>query len=177
MRHRDALRFRDGDSEMSVAIRYLRDGGIGLTPEGGDEIRAAGELDGQGRLTASLDGRRCRALVFRHGLDITVIARAPNGSGGTYRIALIDPVATAGASDADGGRLTAPMPGRIVTVLVKPGAAVEKGQPLLVLEAMKMEHTITAPAAGAVTALPFVAGDQVEEGVDLLGFEPAPAGA
>ncbi len=172
---RDGLSFRDSESEMPVAIRYLRDGGLGLTPDGGDEIRADGELDGQGRLTASLDGRRCRALVFRHGLDITVIARASNGSGGTYRLSLIDPVATAGAGDADGGRLTAPMPGRVVTVLVEPGAAVEKGQPLLVLEAMKMEHTITAPADGAVTALPFAAGDQVEEGVDLLGFEPGPA--
>ena len=174
---RDELRFRNGASEMPVAIRYLRDGAVGLMPCGGDEIRAEGEFDGQGRLTASLDGRRCRALVFRHGLDITVIARAANGSGGTYRLSLIDPVATAGAADAEGGRLTAPMPGRIVTVLVEPGAAVEKGQPLLVLEAMKMEHTITAPADGAVTALPFAAGDQVEEGVDLLGFEPAPAGA
>ena len=174
---RDELRFRDGASEMPVAIRYLRDGAVGLMSCGGDEIRAEGEFDGQGRLTASLDGRRCRALVFRHGLDITVIARAANGSGGTYRLSLIDPVATAGTADAEGGRLTAPMPGRIVTVLVEPGAAVEKGQPLLVLEAMKMEHTITAPADGAVTALPFTAGDQVEEGVDLLGFEPGTAGA
>ena len=65
------------------------------------------------------------------------------------------------------------MPGRIVTVLVEAGAAVKKGQPLLVLEAMKMEHTIAAPAAGSVTSLPFAPGDQVEEGVDLIGFEPA----
>ena len=174
---RDELRFRDGEAERSVAVRFLRDGGLGLSADGGEEVRAEGDLDGQGRLSAVLDGRRRSAFVFRHGLEVTVIARAAGGVGGTFRLSLIDPVAAGGASDADGGRLTAPMPGRVVTVLVEQGAAVSKGQPLLVLEAMKMEHTITAPADGAVTTLPFAAGDQVEEGADLLGFEPAGAEA
>ncbi len=172
----DVLRFRDGAAERSVAIRYLRDGGLGLCLEEGEPVTALGALDADGRLSATLDGRRRSALVVRHGLEVTVIARAAGGLGGTYRLALIDPVAAAAAGVGEGGRLTAPMPGRVVTVLVKPGAAVEKGQPLLVLEAMKMEHTITAPSNGAVTALPYSAGDQVEEGVDLLGFEPSQAG-
>jgi 3-methylcrotonyl-CoA carboxylase alpha subunit len=68
------------------------------------------------------------------------------------------------------------MPGRIVGVLVEPGARVEKGAPLLVLEAMKMEHTITAPSRGRVKAVHFAAGDQVIEGAELLAFEPEPAG-
>ena len=56
-------------------------------------------------------------------------------------------------------------------ILTEEGDSVEKGQALLVLEAMKMEHTISAPAAGRVTGLPFAEGEQVEEGVDLIGFE------
>ena len=172
---RDTLRFRDGGRERLVAIRHQRDGGYALSVDEDDAVIAFGELDGDGRLTASLDGRRRSALVLRHGLEVTVIARAAGGLGGTFGLSLIDPIAAAGAADAEGGRLTAPMPGRVVTVLVEPGATVEKGQPLLVLEAMKMEHTIAAPADGAITALPYAAGDQVDEGVDLLGFEPAMA--
>ena len=57
------------------------------------------------------------------------------------------------------------MPGKVIALLAKPGAAVEKGAPLLVLEAMKMEHTISAPHAGTVKSFRFAAGDQVEEGV------------
>ena len=63
------------------------------------------------------------------------------------------------------------MPGKVIALLAKPGAAVEKGAPLLVLEAMKMEHTISAPHAGTVKAFRFAAGDQVEEGAELVEFE------
>ena len=70
--------------------------------------------------------------------------------------------------EAGGGRLTAPMPGKVVTVQVAPGARVARGAPLLVLEAMKMEHTIVAPGDGQVTEIHYAAGDLVEEGVELL---------
>lgn len=66
------------------------------------------------------------------------------------------------------GSLKAPMPGSVVEVMVRVGQQVESGQPLLKLEAMKMEHLICAPAAGTVTALPFSVGDQVEVGCPLL---------
>ena len=81
-----------------------------------------------------------------------------------------DPMAHAGEAEAEGGRLTAPMPGKIIAVLVAAGAAVEKGAPLLIMEAMKMEHTISAPLAGVVEAVFFAVGDQVIEGVALLSF-------
>ena len=139
----------------------------------GNPIESEGTLTRNGRLTASLDGRRYSAAFFRHGLELTVIARTGDAGGGTFHFGLIDPVAAAGDAVGDGGRRTAPMPGRIVSVLVAAGASVEKGQPLLVLEAMKMEHTIRAPIAGSVTGLPFAPGDQVEEGAALVGFDPA----
>ena len=86
---------------------------------------------------------------------------------------IIDPLAHAGEEAGAANRLTAPMPGRVIAVLVEAGAKVTKGQPLIVLEAMKMEHTVAAPADGTVTSLPFAAGDQVDEGVALIGFEAA----
>jgi 3-methylcrotonyl-CoA carboxylase alpha subunit len=77
------------------------------------------------------------------------------------------------AADAEHGegRLSAPMPGKVIAILVEAGAVVEKGTPLLVMEAMKMEHTIVAPAAGKVGEILFGVGDQVTDGAQLLVME------
>jgi len=72
------------------------------------------------------------------------------------------------AEEHSAGRLTAPMPGKVIAVLVNPGTKVEKGTPLLVMEAMKMEHTIEAPSAGTVAEILFGVGDQVGDGAQLL---------
>jgi 3-methylcrotonyl-CoA carboxylase alpha subunit len=60
------------------------------------------------------------------------------------------------------------MPGRVTRLLVEPGSPVRRGQPLLTIEAMKMEHTILAPADGRVERLRFAVGDMVEEGAELV---------
>ena len=65
----------------------------------------------------------------------------------------------------------APMSGTVVAVMVKAGDRVGKGAPLMILEAMKMEHTIAAPAAGVVAAVNFRAGDRVKEGADLVDID------
>ena len=83
-----------------------------------------------------------------------------------------DPLAHAGHVESEGGRLTAPMPGKIVAVLVGKGDSVTKGAPLLIMEAMKMEHTIAAPADGVIDELLYAVGDQVTEGAQLLAFTP-----
>ena len=83
----------------------------------------------------------------------------------------IDPLAHAGIAEIAGGQLTAPMPGKIIAVLVQAGAQVAQGAPLLIMEAMKMEHTITAPHAGVVAQVLYRVGDQVAEGSPLLTFE------
>jgi 3-methylcrotonyl-CoA carboxylase alpha subunit len=70
-------------------------------------------------------------------------------------------------ADRHGG-LTAPMPGRIIAILVKEGEAVSRGAPLIVMEAMKMEHTVTAPSAGKVERILCKVGEQMKEGVELL---------
>ncbi len=77
------------------------------------------------------------------------------------------------ASSAKGGSVTAPMPGKIVAHLAKLGDAVEAGTPLLVMEAMKMEHTLNAPAKGTVKGFPFPAGAQVSDGAVLVDFVPS----
>ncbi|MDR7152388.1 3-methylcrotonyl-CoA carboxylase alpha subunit [Hydrogenophaga palleronii] len=87
---------------------------------------------------------------------------------GATQILEIDALAHAGEAAHEGGRLTAPMPGKVVSFSVKAGDAVTKGQPLAVMEAMKMEHTIAAPADGTVAELLYAPGDQVNEGAELL---------
>ncbi len=87
---------------------------------------------------------------------------------GATRIRVINPLAHAeGAQDEKGG-LTAPMPGKVVSFAVKMGDKVKAGQTLAVMEAMKMEHTITAPKDGAVKELLYAPGDQIAEGAELL---------
>jgi 3-methylcrotonyl-CoA carboxylase alpha subunit len=86
-----------------------------------------------------------------------------------------DPYLPAAEGHDRHGGLTAPMPGRIIAVLVKAGDTVARGAPLVVMEAMKMEHTVTAPVAGTVERVECAVGEQVKEGVELLTFEPAPA--
>jgi 3-methylcrotonyl-CoA carboxylase alpha subunit len=64
------------------------------------------------------------------------------------------------------------MHGVIIQLLVEPGMEVSKDQPVIIIEAMKMEHTLCAPADGTVTGFYFQAGDQVEGGAELLDFVP-----
>ncbi|SDC37880.1 3-methylcrotonoyl-CoA carboxylase, alpha subunit [Cupriavidus sp. YR651] len=89
-----------------------------------------------------------------------------------------DPLSHAGESEGEGGKLTAPMPGKVIAVMVEPGSTVTRGTPLLVMEAMKMEHTISAPADGVVSEVLYGVGEQVAEGAQLLAFavgDTAPA--
>ncbi|TXG01743.1 acetyl/propionyl/methylcrotonyl-CoA carboxylase subunit alpha [Massilia arenae] len=84
-----------------------------------------------------------------------------------------DPMAHAGEIEAAGGRLTAPMPGKVVAVLAQSGKDVKKGEPLVIMEAMKMEHTISAPSDGLVEEVLYEVGDQVADGAPLLAFKAA----
>ena len=90
---------------------------------------------------------------------------------GAVRIEHLDPLAHAGESAQAGGRLTAPMPGKVVSFAVKAGDRVKAGQALAVMEAMKMEHTLSAPHDGLVAELLFAPGDQVNDGDALLKLQ------
>jgi 3-methylcrotonyl-CoA carboxylase alpha subunit len=73
--------------------------------------------------------------------------------------------------DTDSGNLKAPMHGTLIALIVDIGVAVKRGDTLLVMEAMKMEHTVLAPSDGVVTEFYFPAGALVEGGAELLSFE------
>jgi len=155
--------FREGERQAAVTVHY-RKGAFELElPHGRRKV--SGERSGEG-VRAWLDDRSVAARVVRSGRTIDVFQ-------GTERhtLELHDPGLHELDAGGAGGGLAAPMPGKIIAVLVESGAAVEKGTPLLILEAMKMEHTIKAPAAGRVTELLYGVGDQVEEGAELLAFE------
>ncbi|MCB2102845.1 MAG: acetyl/propionyl/methylcrotonyl-CoA carboxylase subunit alpha [Rhodobacterales bacterium] len=158
------IRFIDGETEVPVTAHYRGDGFVLDLPGGSLAVR--GELTAEGDLIADLGGRRLKATVIRHGDDLTIL-----DDGRSHRLTLFDPAARAAGQDAHGGNLTAPMPGKIVAVHVAAGDQVAAGDPLLVLEAMKMEHTIAAPAAGTVSAIHYAVGEQVDDGADLVAFQ------
>ena len=160
------LRFEDGEQRVAITVHYRSEGYVMDLPGGSCAVR--GELEGESALFADLGGERCRASVARLGRELNLFV-----DGTSHRLKLVDPLAALAGLEAVGGSLTAPMPGKIVEVLVADGSDVKRGTPLLVLEAMKMEHTITAPADGRIERVKFKAGDQVEEGVELIAFQPA----
>ena len=122
------------------------------------------QADNRGRLKLTLhDGRTCFVHLTKVG-DVWWI----HMKGRTFALERIEP----GASSQDHGEgLVAPMPGKVLETLVNTGDAVEAGQALMVLEAMKMEHRIVAAHAGTVVAVHYQSGDQVNQGAVLLELE------
>ncbi len=138
---------------------------------------AVGETEGPLLIEPVADGSRFdlqyagrRELVQTWAVAETVHVFTARGA---TQIVEVDVLAHAGETAAEGGRLTAPMPGKVVSFAVKAGDAVKKGQALAVMEAMKMEHTIAAPADGTVAELLYAPGDQVTEGAELLKLAAA----
>jgi len=154
----------DGDARTEFAL------GAGGLSRDGAPVTIAGRWQGAdehpGRFEAEIDGRQVSATVIRHGTDLSVFV-----GGERYRLRIDDPLASRGAGAADSGSLFARMPGVVVAVHVADGATVTAGTPLLAIEAMKVEHTIRAPADGIVTAVHFAEGERVPEGVELASFE------
>ncbi len=157
---------RCGDALRQVGVEALG-GGFALRIDD-QQVRAQGALDAAGELRAELGERRLRASVLADGAD-----RHLYFDGGHWQLAVVDALHAGEAEEEHSGGLRAPMPGKVVALLVEPGAQVAKGAPLLLLEAMKMEHTISAPRDGVVTGFRFAAGDQVQEGAELLEFDEA----
>jgi 3-methylcrotonyl-CoA carboxylase alpha subunit len=152
------------DQPRSARLSYLHDGALSLSMEG--DISVSGMLnfapDGAG-LWVQWGGARCFSQIDWQGETAHIFT--PQGA---TRITVLDPLAHAGEAAEEGGRLTAPMPGKVVSFAVKAGDKVKAGQALAVMEAMKMEHTISAPKDGVVAELLYAPGDQVADGAELL---------
>jgi 3-methylcrotonyl-CoA carboxylase alpha subunit len=182
--------FQFGGERVQANLSYLHDGALHLTVDAlaGERATAAVAADGQvsqpaasmaGVLTfvptvngidLQFAGQRALINVYRKG----EVAHIHCAQGATQIIA-IDLLLHAGEAPAEVGRLTAPMPGKVVSFAVKTGDLVTKGQTLAVMDAMKMEHTIAAPMDGVVVEVLYAAGDQVVEGAELLKLSVAQA--
>ncbi|WP_420978120.1 acetyl/propionyl/methylcrotonyl-CoA carboxylase subunit alpha [Burkholderia gladioli] len=169
--YRRKLDWQLPERDTALAVRYEHGahGGASLAI-GEDEALAfnwaagATPLD----LVVTIGGERGAGRVVADGDNFHVFV---NGTAESF--VWENPLAHAGDAEHGGGRLTAPMPGKVIAVLVEAGQKVEAGAPLIVMEAMKMEHTIGAPSAGVVAEVLYAVGDQVADGAQLITLETA----
>jgi 3-methylcrotonyl-CoA carboxylase alpha subunit len=164
---------RDGAPPVALRTRPQPDGSFRLDLPGGD--LPGGDLPGgavHAALTADeagpiliIDGVLRRLQVVRRGEELTVILAGQN-----HVLHHEDPLAPPRTETAGSERVTAPIPGRVTRVMVKPGDAVEKNAPLVVIEAMKMEITLRAPIAGTVAQVRHAVDDMIGEGTEVVTF-------
>ena len=143
----------------------LHDGALALTV--GNVSGALSFSRGADGIDIHFAGERFTASVYASGETDHVFTQR-----GAAPIVSLDLLAHAGEGAAEGGRLTAPMPGKVTSVEVSQGDKVAKGQRLLTLEAMKMEHGLVAPFDGVVAELNAKAGAQVQVDAVLAVIEP-----
>jgi 3-methylcrotonyl-CoA carboxylase alpha subunit len=151
------LRMRFGKSKFSVSL-----------DESTAEISFLNRRENE--LAFEFNALPTQASVCRQGSDFTVFL-----DDRSWQLRHRDALARRADAELDPGRLVAPVHGRVLDVPVSPGAKVKRGQVLMLLECMKLEYRVTAPADGIVEALHFAAGDVVEDGVQLLSFVPEAA--
>jgi 3-methylcrotonyl-CoA carboxylase alpha subunit len=168
---RRRLSFEQAGERHEVLLERTHDGLSVITLQGERlalQARVESDAPGACRHDIRMGGHRQSLSVYAVGGRFSVF-----GPAGHAVLELLDP--TRGAGDAVGaaGGLVAPMPGKLMSLLVSPGQAVRQGQALAVMEAMKMEHTISAPRDGVVAQWLHAAGDQVAEGAELLKMEAA----
>ncbi len=145
---------------------------IRATPQASQSVRlafAAGTAD-VSRLADDalcIDGVRRRIPVVAHAGAFTAIVDGVN-----WPMTLADPHVPPAAAATASDRLTAPMPGLVVSVAAEPGGTVRRGEVMLVLEAMKVQMRLAAPRDGVVEAVRVRAGEQVNDGAELVRFAP-----
>ncbi|GAA3466740.1 ATP-binding protein [Nonomuraea roseola] len=167
------LESRDGIHE--VGVRGLPASGAEVrlpaaSPAGGSGAVGAQATDAQivgaravaegGELAVTLGGRAFRFTAAREGETLWLGREGQAWALTRHRIG--DPGDRAGAAGAGDGVVRSPMPGTVLLVKVSQGDQVSEGQPLVIVEAMKMEHTVTAPMAGVISELPVKAGQSVD---------------
>jgi 3-methylcrotonyl-CoA carboxylase alpha subunit len=150
------------ECETLHCLRLTRTGAGWCLASGEIAYQLAGRIEGDVALL-QLDGVAHRVPILKDGEMLSVALPA-----GRWQFRRRDPHAPPASASSAAGGLAAPIPGRVVQVLVVPGEAVSRGQVLVVLEAMKTELRITAPTAGEVGEVRCAAGETVEEGVDLV---------
>jgi 3-methylcrotonyl-CoA carboxylase alpha subunit len=158
---------RDGETEHTVRAHLRADGTMRLDLPGGSAGLSAMPAE-DGAVSLTLAGVTRQARVLREGAALSVLT-----GGEQYTLTHVDPRAPRLGETSGSARVLAPMPGRILEILVAAGDAVERGAVLLVMEAMKVQMRLTAPRAGRIATLRCAAGDLVEDGAELVAFEEA----
>ncbi|HEY7687971.1 MAG TPA: biotin/lipoyl-containing protein, partial [Dongiaceae bacterium] len=160
----EEIQLRLNGETQRLGVTYLGKGQYKFDlPQGPKAVSGGRTEDGGLRLV--IDGRQANGRVIRDGATLQVVTMD-----GSVEFELVDPVAAADRDEGHVGGLSAPMPGKIIKIGAKAGEKVQRGAVLVILEAMKMEHSITAPADGLVEAVHFKVGDLVKEGAALLSF-------
>ncbi|MEA2783747.1 MAG: geranyl-CoA carboxylase alpha subunit [Rhodospirillaceae bacterium] len=149
-----------------LEIGRERDGGYALSFNG-NEVRLEIEELGRDRIRFRIDGLTASARFFRDGDRLYFLH---HGATRSVRDLTLAAPASAAAGGSD-GKVRAAMNGRVVAVLVRPGERVEAGQPVMTLEAMKMEHVHTAPVSGIISAIGVTEGEQVTTGKIVAEIE------
>jgi 3-methylcrotonyl-CoA carboxylase alpha subunit len=162
--HGSALRRFDIQAQGTHHVFGLeRSAGVQTLVLGAQRWPLATRALGAQAYDVTLGERRWALTVYATGERFSVFS--PEG------LAVVDefdPIAHSADGAREAGGLAAPMPGKVIAFLAKVGDVVQQGQPLAVMEAMKMEHTIAAPRQGTVAELLYAVGDQVSEGGELL---------
>lgn len=158
-------RYDDGKDVHKIEVRR-RESDLFVVKIDGEEYEVQAEFVAPGRLQFRWQDKLYKAIVAQEGDDRFVFFQ-----GQVYRISKREEGAPRVDSESAGDPLAAPMPGRVIKVLVKPGDIVEASQDLIILEAMKMETRIKSPYSGIVTEINFSEGDQVGQGDKLLEIE------
>ncbi|WP_448952213.1 acetyl/propionyl/methylcrotonyl-CoA carboxylase subunit alpha [Labrys neptuniae] len=156
-----------GDSLIEIGVSWLAEG---YELQLADRILAVtGTLDADNGARLRVGDTVLQARAVLIGETLTLFA-----DGRSTIFTVRDPRKPRGVESESAGRILSPMPGLVLSVSAVAGAAVEKGQPLVVIEAMKMEHTVAAPRAGVVKVVDVAVGDQVVAGAELVVLEVEP---
>ncbi|MBB4000875.1 acetyl/propionyl/methylcrotonyl-CoA carboxylase subunit alpha [Aureimonas pseudogalii] len=153
-----------GGSTVMIRARPQAGGSCGLDLPGGSVIARLVEDEGSGTVLV-LDGVTRRIALVRRDADVTVVIE-----GRQHALTREDPLASPRAEITRNDRVLAPIPGSVTNVLVAPGDVVLKDAALIVIEAMKMELTLRAPADGTVEHVRRAVGEMVDEGTELVTF-------
>ncbi|MBX3567035.1 MAG: acetyl-CoA carboxylase biotin carboxylase subunit [Rhizobiaceae bacterium] len=164
---RRRVRFEADGASHEATLVYRRQGLLlEAAAKGGAAFAMSIRPDA--RLDVFYDGCKETVDYAWSGADFELVSRR-----GRFRLHLVDVLRGQDADISGGKGITAPMPGSIRQVLAEPGNSLEKGAPVLVMEAMKMEHVLRAPSAGRLVAFRCAVGDFVQEGAELAEFEPS----
>ncbi|PHS19272.1 MAG: 3-methylcrotonyl-CoA carboxylase [Kangiella sp.] len=153
------------NEQLITVIAHFREQGFVFEISGKDYLVKGDLSDNQHDLSLDIDGQKSRVIISKKDNDIVVFKNSMSWS------FQIKDNKKSVVEQEESSNLTAPMPGTVIEVMIEVGQEIEKGQPIVIMEAMKMEHTIKAHKSLVITDVLYAVGDLVEDGAELVAFE------